>query len=362
MLRRVRRFDLFRLDLAPSSRRRDTDGCLVTRGRVARTGIQEYDDGLGGRRREYRPADEVGAPEAVASFDGVAITDLHPEAGLVTPTTYRALARGHIQSPSFTDGWLEADFFIADEELARKVEAGERVEISAGYTAELDETPGTTPEGEPYDAVQRSPRGNHAALLPAGTARAGREARLILDSTGAQIAPTEDRVEEEEKKTSEEEAAPPPEEEDPKDDVVALKRDLAAAKKELDSLRRSLDEARAMADAQRDRADKLEAAAKGASEKTDSIVAARLALIARATKLAGREVKVGSEAEIIRDALSARGCVISDADAKNALYLRARFDATEELVGLSSKASTTATLPTTDPIGAALAARREKRS
>lgn len=361
MSTRVRRFDRFVLDRT-ATRRRDTDGCLVVQGRVARVGIQEYDDGFGGLRREYRPQDEVAAEESVTSFDGAAVTDLHPASGLVTPTTYRQLARGHVQGPRFDDGWLLADFFVADDELGRKVELGERVEVSAGYTAELDETPGTTPDGEAYDAVQRRIRGNHVALLPAGTARAGREARLILDAAGNQ---TEEgaQMEEEKKEPAKEEskAPPPPEEEEEVLDAAAVK----ALRDENASLKRSLDEARAMADALRGRVEQLEADAKAVAAKTDSLIEARLRLVERASKLAGRPVVArGSDRAIITEALAARGVKL-DAAASDE-YLRARFDATEELaaasggrtVGALTSIQPGAAPAATDPITAALEARR----
>lgn len=52
-------------------------------------------------------------------------------------------------------------------------------ELSCGYTLTLDETPGTTPEGEHYDAIQRNIRYNHLAVVP--RARAGSLARLNID-------------------------------------------------------------------------------------------------------------------------------------------------------------------------------------
>jgi hypothetical protein len=55
-------------------------------------------------------------------------------------------------------------------------------ELSCGYSLNLDETPGTTPAGEGYDAIQRDSVYNHIAIVPHG--RAG-IARLNMD--GSQI-------------------------------------------------------------------------------------------------------------------------------------------------------------------------------
>jgi uncharacterized protein len=46
-------------------------------------------------------------------------------------------------------------------------------------------SPGVSPEGEPYDAIQRRIRPNHVALVPRG--RAGSEVALRLDAAGDEI-------------------------------------------------------------------------------------------------------------------------------------------------------------------------------
>ena len=48
-------------------------------------------------------------------------------------------------------------------------------EISCGYDCELEMKPGTSPEGEKYDAIQRNIVINHIGLGPAGWGRAGSE-------------------------------------------------------------------------------------------------------------------------------------------------------------------------------------------
>lgn len=179
---RVVRFDLFRLDTT-QRRRRDTDGALIVPGRLARVGIQVYANEDGTETREYRPEEEVFAPEALASFDNLIVTDGHPAAGYVSVDTARSLWRGHITNPRRDGSWLLVDFIIVDQQLIELIESGSRSELSAGYFARLDHTPGTTPEGEAYDCIQRQIRGNHAAVIPAGWARAGRDARLA-DSRG----------------------------------------------------------------------------------------------------------------------------------------------------------------------------------
>ncbi|MGL5431928.1 MAG: DUF2213 domain-containing protein, partial [Plesiomonas shigelloides] len=66
------------------------------------------------------------------------------------------------------------------------IESG-KCELSAGYTAKYDFTPGVTADGEAYDAVQRDIRINHVALVP--RARAGRQARVFDHETGGTSMP-----------------------------------------------------------------------------------------------------------------------------------------------------------------------------
>src|SRR5690606_10908963 len=70
---------------------------------------------------------------------------------------------------------LAADIVIHDPS---PVDAGKK-ELSCGYEVTFDETPGVSPEGERYDAIQTSIKPNHLALVFRG--RAG-NARLNLDA------------------------------------------------------------------------------------------------------------------------------------------------------------------------------------
>lgn len=154
------------------------------RANLSRVGVFKYKYADGSESREYRPPEEVLKAESVASFAGAPVTDMHPD-GMVTPSNYRELARGKVLAPHADGSYVCGSLDVDDAELIAKVDAGERVEVSCGYTADTDPTPGTTPEGEPYDAVQRNIRGNHAALLPPGWGRQGPTVALRLDSDSA---------------------------------------------------------------------------------------------------------------------------------------------------------------------------------
>lgn len=165
-----------------------TDRGLITVAKAARTGIQDYLGREVGRPdlhvvRVYRPAEEVFADSALASFSHAPVTIDHP-AEPVTPDNWDALAVGEVSTAAGVDKqWVSLPLIVKAKRAIDAVRSGKR-ELSAGYSCELDWTPGTTADGEPYDAVQRNIRINHLAIVDA--ARAGHEAR-IGDSWG--IAP-----------------------------------------------------------------------------------------------------------------------------------------------------------------------------
>jgi hypothetical protein len=152
------------------------DGRIRVDAYLARVGILSYADG-NQERREYRPADEVFRSESLSSFEGVPLTNDHP-AGLLG-----ANARGHVVgaiSNVRRDGdKVRARITVFDKSTIAAMEAG-KLQLSAGYKVELDRTPGVTPDGQRYDAVQRQIVADHVALVYSG--RAGTEVRARMDS------------------------------------------------------------------------------------------------------------------------------------------------------------------------------------
>lgn len=333
----VARFDTFHLD--SSKRRRREDGALIVPGRLARTGIQAYDQGDGSKRHEFRPPEEVFSDAAIASFDDLVVTDGHPREGMVTPENFRALTRGHTRNPRRDGDFLVVDFVINDAALIAAIEDGKRGELSGGYFAGLDFTPGEH-NGQRYDAIQRNIRGNHGAVIPPGFARAGREARLLLDSTGNQVPPVDDQG------TNE-----PPKSGGRNDKMeeftiiidgipVTFKGDATAKATllaHLDSLKvRAKSDSTAKAELQA----KLDAATGQVTElKTkldaaqdpkllDTRAKARAELVEKARKLGGEKLDCsGTDIEIMKRALGAKSEGREDA------YVQARFDAELELLG-----------------------------
>lgn len=153
---------------------------------IARTGVQVYTYSDGRTVREYRPPEEVFAPASLASWPGLALTVEHPSEP-ITIDNWNRYAVGHVGDNVRKDGtFIAADAVIKDGAAIKSVGAGELVELSCGYYADVDPTPGVTPEGEAYDAIQRNIVGNHVAIGPKGWGRAGEKVKLYAsDSAGA---------------------------------------------------------------------------------------------------------------------------------------------------------------------------------
>lgn len=174
---------LDRLTHVISQREYTDEGFLKVPARIARTGIQKYLakelqlDGDPNRLVSvYRPPEEVFKPESLDSYNAVDLTDDHPNR-LIDPANFSKVVRGTITSPGVEDGdFVRADIIIKDKDAIAKAEAG-KVQLSAGYTAEYDHSPGTTPDGEKYEFIQRDIRINHVALVD--NARAGMMARIF---------------------------------------------------------------------------------------------------------------------------------------------------------------------------------------
>ena len=158
-------------------------GYLQVRARTARTGLQKYRRADGRVETEYRPEEEVGKPETLASFGMKPVTWRHPPQLLDADNT-KMYQIGHAGSHvHFSDGFVEVALLVTDQKsidnIQRKDSPDHAVEVSAGYRVDYDPTPGQTPSGESYDGVQRNIRVNHIAIVPKG--RAGPEVRLLLD-------------------------------------------------------------------------------------------------------------------------------------------------------------------------------------
>jgi len=168
----------------------DDNGYLNVTARIARTGLQTYsgDEIPGGHFRDrkvvhiLRPASEVFADKALSSFANLPITLGHPETG-VSAANYKQTAVGISTGTPTRDGdYMKVTLSIRDAETVARIMDVGGMQISNGYTVDLDLTAGTTSGGDQYDAIQRNIRGNHIALVDA--ARCGPECRIGIADCG----------------------------------------------------------------------------------------------------------------------------------------------------------------------------------
>lgn len=155
------------------------NGHLLVPATLARVGVQSYRNADGSVRRELRLPDEVFNEDAMASLELVPVTVDHPPVMLDGTNTAR-YAKGAVGENISRDGnFVKARLAVTDADAIAKVEAGEKAEISVGYTCDLEMTSGTW-NGQPYDAIQRNIRANHVSLVSKG--RAGSDVRVHLDA------------------------------------------------------------------------------------------------------------------------------------------------------------------------------------
>lgn len=153
----------------------DAWGFLRARAPVTRTGVLSYRKADGTVSREYRPPEEVFAPESLASMHLVPVMLEHPEEGdhrVTVDNAHRAIGTAADPIANEKTGQVIASFMITDAAAQQAIIAGTHREISCGYVCQHDLTPGTSPQGEPYDLIQRNIRYNHIAATRKGRAGA----------------------------------------------------------------------------------------------------------------------------------------------------------------------------------------------
>ncbi len=308
-----------------TARTYDEAGFLHVPGRVSKTGTQQYlrkELGLDGDPNAvvtvYRPADEVFSQDSLASFDGADVTVLHP-GELVNAKNYRKTSVGIIRGAGRQDGdFVVADLIVKDADAIKMIEERGFVELSAGYMAEYEESPGTTDDGTEYQLICRNIRINHAALLPAGAARAGRQAKLF-DSQQKGNTMTKVTLDSGRTVEIQDEA------------TAALVSDcIDRLNKQVTADAAELDKRQATIDGQKEQIEKLEAAT--ADDSINARVAAVLDARTKAEKVApGLTCDSISPVEIQRAALAKARPTI-DWSEKSDAYVQAAFDMAAEQV------------------------------
>ena len=177
-----------RLDSGTLSLVREDSGVLKAKVNLSRTGVFPYVYSDGTVLKEAKLPEELFRQSVFDSANGAVITDEHPsqksdsEDGLVHSGNYSKLSKGNVFDVRRDGEFLVGVEKIYDADLKSRILAGEQVQVSIGFTANLDYTPGEF-NGEKYDAVQRDIVINHLAHVPQG--RAGEECRAFLDNKSA---------------------------------------------------------------------------------------------------------------------------------------------------------------------------------
>ena len=340
----VQRFDA--LELRIDKAERLDNGWLRVPATIGRVGVFEYYTADGKVVREYRPPEEVLDPASIASFEAVPLTNDHPPTRLDAANA-RAYSSGSVGSVRAAGQQVEGMVLVTDASTVAAAAGGKR-QLSPGYTVVLDPTPGVTPEGEHYDAVQRRIRGNHVALVQDG--RQGPSVALRMDSGAAMarsLAPEVTTMDDED-------------DEDDKQDgkgkaIKAMIGDsefeissaeAKAVKKLLKDMRsgkpagrgdavatgvHSIDDLEQENATLRGRIDALEAAAKADREDAAARIDARVELVATARRIIGDTYSATgrSDAQVMADVVvhvdpSAKDAV--DAHKADAGYVRGRYD------------------------------------
>jgi len=183
------------------SPKRTPEGHLIVEAVLHRSGVFEYERADGVVVREYCPPSEILDAQSIESAIGKAVT-IHTHPGtMIDASNARSLSVGMIGTDprgevlrrdgagSATDARVVARLVIQDAQGVAAIDRSGLRQISPGKRVQIDNTPGTTPSGERYDAVQRSIRYNHVTILKRG--RQGAEVALRADAARQRNQPEE---------------------------------------------------------------------------------------------------------------------------------------------------------------------------
>lgn len=155
---------------------RTPEGFLKGELAIARTGVYEYR--VDGRSvKKVKMPDDLFSEANIESLKGAPMTDGHPldangQPVEVDADNYKQYAKGNVSEPRVIGTKIKAQGIIYDRELADEVEAGDKIEMSAGFVFNEEERGGEY-DGESYDAAQRNIVSNHVAVVKAGRAGPG---------------------------------------------------------------------------------------------------------------------------------------------------------------------------------------------
>lgn len=164
---------------------RTPQGFLRVAGNATRIGVLTYRRRDGSEFRELRHPSEVFNADSLKSLAFAPLTDRHP-AELVSPRNVRDLQVGIVTDVRADGRFVAGDLIVQDQRMIEKIERGDARELSAGYTCQVDETPGDF-NGERYDGVQRAIIYNHLAIGPRDWGRAGGDVSIHVDGASEEL-------------------------------------------------------------------------------------------------------------------------------------------------------------------------------
>lgn len=166
-----------RFDRAPISKSEKLpDGRLRVWATFSRVGPLRYVDSEGQQRVEYVTAEELFKTDSLETAGLAPVTLGHPKDGMVTPDNwqkYSVGASGSTIKANPENGVVDVVFVVGAREALDRVDAGEITEVSAGYTAVVEQRA----DGKFYQTDRKY---NHLALVERG--RAGPDVKLHLDA------------------------------------------------------------------------------------------------------------------------------------------------------------------------------------
>lgn len=162
------------------------EGYLIANAKIARIGIQEYQNSDGTVRREFRPPEEVASRDSLKTLCDLPVSIEHPPV-MLDSSSAKTFTVGWNGSVTYDGGFVSTKIKLIDGKAVQNALDGGRVELSVGYVTKLDWTSGEWQE-QKYDCIQRQIRGNHIALTV--KARGGSNLRLYPAAT----APNRDSV------------------------------------------------------------------------------------------------------------------------------------------------------------------------
>lgn len=167
-----------------SAREADINGWVsIENNPISRSGVFQYsgraigDADQGRVFNVYRPEEELNNPETIESFKLVPFINNHPSTLLGQsdndmPNVDGKPADGVIgEKVYFANGFLYGNLKFFTDRIMQEINAG-KIEISAGFRCMYEKVSGVF-NGQAYDYIQRSIRGNHVALVNEGRMGAG---------------------------------------------------------------------------------------------------------------------------------------------------------------------------------------------